>query len=205
MVTRPSLEAKCSVRSLVASSAPLGRAAAVGEDGPHPGVLERLDGGVGVLGGAQVVRPVHEGRDAGVERLEAAEVVARVGVLGAEVLAEAHVQARHVLVERPVGGDVAHDRLPGVAVGVDESGHHDGSGGVDDLGAGRLEAAADLGDAAVADEDVGVGEGGVGGDAGEDGASGDQDVSRVGHVRAPCLGWVRGSWGGGMGRQARSR
>ena len=73
-------------------------------------------------GRVQVVRPVDEGRDPGVERLQRAEEVADVRVLRPEVPATAGVQTDEVVGQRPVGRDGAHDRLPRVAVGVHEPG-----------------------------------------------------------------------------------
>ena len=156
------------------------------EDGAHPGVLERLDRGIGVRRGREVVRPVDERRDAAVERLESAEVVAGVGVLGAEVLAESGVQAREVLGERPVRRDLADHRLPGVAMGVDEAGENDASGDVDDLGISGIEIRADRGDHAVRDEDVGADKALAVGGRGDDVAVAEQGVVLPSSSSTPC-------------------
>ena len=109
------------------------------EDHARARLLERLDRGVGVLRRVEVVRPVEQRRDAAVERLERADQVAGVGVLGAVELAHRAVQAREVVRERPVGADVAEERLPGVAVRVDQARHDDAVGRVDDLGVAGVE------------------------------------------------------------------
>ena len=102
-----------------------------------------VDSGVGVLRRVEVVRPVDQRRDAAVERLEPAEKIARVGVFGAVELAHRAVQAGEVVGERPVGADIAEERLPGVPVGVDHSGQHDAIGRVDDLGVAGVERRSD--------------------------------------------------------------
>ena len=58
---------------------------AVGENGPQPGVLEPANRLVGVRGRVDAVREVEHAGDAGVERLERADVVAGIDVLGAEL------------------------------------------------------------------------------------------------------------------------
>ena len=56
---------------------------AVGEDEPTGDGLQRVDRGVGVLGGLQAVRPVDGRRHPGVEGLDRGQQVARVDVLAA--------------------------------------------------------------------------------------------------------------------------
>src|SRR6185312_3691925 len=75
---------------------------AVGEDEPAGYRFERVRRGLGVVGGAQAVRPVHGGGHAGVDRLDRGEQVARVDVLRAEDLAPVQVVVDEVLGERPV-------------------------------------------------------------------------------------------------------
>ena len=114
-------------------------AAAVGENSPRAGVEQPLDRPVGVLRGGEVVRPVQQRGDARVERFDRAEQVAGIRVLGPVALAQPGVHAPQVVEQGPVGGDVVKRRLPRVAMGVDESGHHDHPGGVDLLGVPDLE------------------------------------------------------------------
>jgi hypothetical protein len=103
------------------------------------------------------MRPVEGRGDAGVHRLQGAEQVARVDVLGAEHLAVLQVVEDEVLAERPVAAVAAQRRLPHVAVGVDHARHQDAAGSVDlDRALGHLQAGSDAGDRVVDDEDVGV-------------------------------------------------
>ena len=77
-----------------------------------------LDSRVRMLRRIQVVAPVQQGGDPGIERLQAAEEVAGVSVLGTIELADGSVQARQVVAECPVGREVAKKSLPGVAMRV---------------------------------------------------------------------------------------
>jgi hypothetical protein len=129
-------------------------AAAVREHDARAGLEQRPDRAVGVLGRVQVVRPVQERRDAGVERLERSDEVPGVGVLGPVVAGEAGVNAREVVRERPIRRDVAPRRLPRVAMAVHEAGHHDVIGRLDDVAVPRLDRGRDGGDAPVLDQDV---------------------------------------------------
>ena len=103
----------------------------VGEDEAAGHRLERVNGCVGVLDRLQAVRPVHGGRDPGVERLDAGQQVAGVDVLRAEHLSEREVVPDEVLGEGPVGAVPAHRGLPHVPVRVDHPGHDDPPRGVD--------------------------------------------------------------------------
>ena len=127
---------------------------AVAVDGAEARVAEAADRLVGVLRRVVDVRPVEERRDAGVDRLERAEVVPGVDVLrpvrGRE-LVEHEVE---VAAEADVGRDPADHGLPRVPVRVDEAGDDDAAGRVDDLGVAGLERVADGRDPVVLDEDV---------------------------------------------------
>jgi hypothetical protein len=125
---------------------------AVTEDDPRPGLVERVERGVGVLRGVQVVRPVKQRGDPRIERLERADQVSGVGVGRPVQAAQRAVQAGEVVGQRPVGGDVAKQRLPGVAMGVDQPGQHEAVGGVDDLGVTDAEVCADGDDRAILDQ-----------------------------------------------------
>ena len=125
--------------------APLPRAGldvAVGHDEPAGHRAQRVDRGLAVVDGVQVVRPVDGRGHAGVERLDGREPVARRDVLGPELLAVLEVVPDEVLGERPVGAVAAHRGLPHVPVGVDHPGHHDAAAGVDLLRCPRAPRAA---------------------------------------------------------------
>src|SRR5262249_6559544 len=131
---------------------------AVAQDEPPGHLLERGQRSLGVIHRLQVVRPVHRGGHAGVDRLDRRQEVACVDVLGPERLAPLQVVPDEVLGERPVGAVPAHRRLPHVPVGVDHAGHEDAAGRVD-LGRalGYLEAgAADGADPVAGDQNVGA-------------------------------------------------
>ena len=127
---------------------------AVRVHGADAGVLQALDRRVRVVGRVRDVRPVEQRRDACVERLERAGVVADVDVLGTIEAPDLAEHDREVVVERARRQDAADRRLPGVPVGVDEAGHHDHPGGVDLLRVRDAEVRADVDDLAVLDEDL---------------------------------------------------
>ena len=129
---------------------------AVRVDGADARVLEALDSRVGVVGRVADVRPVEQRRDARVERLERAGVVADVDVLWAVVPADTAEHHREVVVERAGREDATDRRLPRVAVRVDEPRHDDHAARVDLLGIAYLETSADLDDHPVLDEHVAV-------------------------------------------------
>ena len=127
---------------------------AVGEDRPDAAVLEPLDGGVRVLGRVHDVRPIHERRDAGVDRLERTPLVRRVDVVGPVLGRELVEDGAEVGAQRVVGRAGPDRRLPGMAVRVDEAGDDDVAGRVDDLRVRCGQVRADLGDDVPHHEDV---------------------------------------------------
>jgi hypothetical protein len=86
--------------------------------------------------------------------VERAGVVADVHVLGTIESSDLAEHDREVVVKRARRQDAADRRLPGVPVGVDETGHHDHPGGVDLLRIRDAEVGADVDDLAVFDEDL---------------------------------------------------
>ena len=107
-----------------------------------------------MLGRVVDVRPVEHRRHARVDRLERAEVVPGVDVLGAVGGRELVEDDVEVAGEADVRRDPADHGLPGVAVRVDEARHDDAARGVDHLGVADLERRADGGDPIVLDQDV---------------------------------------------------
>ncbi len=120
-------------------------------------LVEGLQRRLGVLRRPQRMRPVERCRDSGVDRLECAEQVARVDVLGAEDLPVLQVVEDEVLAERPVAAVAAQGGLPHVAVGVDHAGHQDAAACVDLDGALRhRQGLAHRGDGVARDQHVAV-------------------------------------------------
>ncbi len=128
----------------------------VGEHGAQPRLLQRGDRGVGVLGRVLDVRPVEERGDAGVDGAVGAHEVAGIGVLRPVDRCEHAEDVAEVVVEQRVGGDVAEDAFPDVAVRVDEPRHHDGVGGVDHVGVADRDVGRDGLDLRAFDQDVGL-------------------------------------------------
>jgi hypothetical protein len=131
------------------------RIEAIGEHRSEACLAQAAHGLVRVRGRVVAVGEVEHGRDAGVERLERADVVAGVDVLGLDEGREVEPDAAEVVEQGPVGADPAQRRLPGVAMGVHETRQHDLAGGVEQLAVGHVEVGLDRRDHAVLDEDVG--------------------------------------------------
>jgi hypothetical protein len=107
-----------------------------------------------VLGRVVDVRPVEERGDACVDRLQRAEVVARIDVLGPVRRSQLVEHEVEVATQAHVGGDAAYDGLPRVPVRVDEAGDDDAVLSVDHFGIARVERTAHRRDLVVLDEDV---------------------------------------------------
>src|SRR6185503_12126926 len=102
--------------------------------GANACVAQCTDPCVGMLRCVVAVRPVDDGGDSGVERLQRAQVVADVDVLGSVSRAEGADDRAEVLIQRARGHAAPQRGLPQVPVGVDEPGGDDAPGRVDDLG-----------------------------------------------------------------------
>ena len=100
------------------------------------------------------VRPVDQGRDARVERLEGAPAVRGQHVVGAVVRRELVEDAPEVGDQREVRSAGPDRRLPGVAVGVDEARDDDVAGRVDDLRPVGRDVRPDGRDLVVLDQDA---------------------------------------------------
>ena len=136
---------------------------AVGQDEPPGHRAQRVDGGLGVVGGMQVVRPVHRGGHACLEGLPGRDEVARADVLGAELPAVFQVVPDEVLGQRPVRAVGAHRRLPHMPVGVDHPRHHDAAARVDlERALRRRQARPHRGDPVAGHQHVRIGEDRVG-------------------------------------------
>jgi hypothetical protein len=124
------------------------------------GVAQRPHGGVGVRGGAGVVREVEHGGDARVDRGQRRQPGTGVHVLRPVDRRVAHQDLGDVAAEVVhVRHDPAQLGLPGVAVGVDEAGCRDHVGCVHDDRVLGGQVVPDRGDGRTLDQDVGSVEG----------------------------------------------
>ena len=98
-----------------------------------------------------VVAPVHQRGDAGVDLGERAHQVGDVVVLGLVARRQIGMDVLEIIRRHPFRADAAQRRFPGVHVGVDEARHDDLVGGVDDLVGGGAEVAAGGLDGVAAD------------------------------------------------------
>ena len=129
---------------------------AVGEHRAHPGLLQALDAGIGVLGRILDVRPIQHRGDASVDAAQRAEQVGDVGVLRHIVRAEFLLDQLDVVQQRAVRQRVAEEALPHVAVGIDEARHHHAFAGVDHLRVRRADVRLHRGNLLALDQDVGL-------------------------------------------------
>ena len=93
--------------------------------------------------------PVDHGGDTGVDAGERSHQIGDVDVAGAKMVREPAMHSLAVLRHRPVTGDAAQPRLPGMNVTVDQAGDHDHFGSINDICIGRLDCRTDCGDAII--------------------------------------------------------
>ena len=171
------------IRPLVADREPFLVGVAVAEYGAQARRLEPLHRAVRMRRRIVVVRPIVERRNPRVERLQSAEQVGDIHVLGRVEVAHHAAHAGKILRERPVRSARTEERLPGVPVRIDKTRNGDHAARVDRLVSGRVDHGADRGDLVVLDQDV---------------ASAKIADLRVyaqdGRVGDECLGHVRTSW-----------
>src|ERR1700741_3283387 len=103
---------------------PMTMAAAVPEYDAPAGRKVRVDRRVRMLGRVEIVAPVEQRRDAGIESFQAAEKIAGVSVFGPVKTTDRAVQTAQIVGERPVRSDIAEQGLPGVTMRIDHSGQH---------------------------------------------------------------------------------
>ena len=96
-------------------------------------VVEAVDRALGHLERRDVVAPVDQRGDAGVDLRQRADQVGDVVVLGVVARGEIAMNVLEIIRRHPFAADAAQRRFPGMHVGVDEAGHHDLVGGVDDF------------------------------------------------------------------------
>ncbi len=127
------------------------------ESAAQPGLGERPQIGIGMLGAADIVTPVmHEG-DAAVERFGRGQARAVIHVARQERLAQGRGGGK-IAARGLVAGHAAQQRVPHMPMGLDQAGQRDHVPAVDHHRIRRGEAAADRDDRAVAQQDVAVGE-----------------------------------------------
>ena len=115
---------------------------AVGEHCADAAIDKAVDRALGVFDGGDVVAPVDQRCDAGVDLSERPHQVGDVVVLGLVARRQVGMDMLEIIRRHPLRADAAQRRLPGVHVGVDQARHHDLVGGVDHLVGGRAEVAA---------------------------------------------------------------
>ena len=129
----------------------------IGVAGAQHRVPVRPQLGIGVRGGARVVRPVVYGGDAGIGELHQPQHHAVVEVVRAVEL-RSRILGRKIA-EAAIADEVSAECAPHVIVRVDETRHHDHVGRVDHLGVRCGQIRSDPGDPAVADEYIGARQG----------------------------------------------
>ncbi len=170
------------VRNLVRSIAGPHRRG-VDEDRPHARVGMGRENRFGEGRVDLNVGPIDHGGHACLGRPEKADQRGCVRVFGGEVGA---VDRRtDLLFPRSTTAEIAEQGLPGVAMAVDEAGHHDGVGAVDHFGIPRPQASCDLCDQPIFHQDVRLGVIADRAIHGEDTTSLDQDP--LGHAQPLLL------------------
>ena len=129
---------------------------AVREHRADAAVVEAVDGALRHVERRDVVAPVDQRGDAGVDLGQRADQVGDVVVFGLVARREIAVDVLEIVGGEPLAADAAQRRLPGVHVRVDEARHHDLVGGVDRFVRGGAEIAADRLDPVAAEQDLAV-------------------------------------------------
>ncbi len=78
-----------------------------------------------MFGAVGVVRPIAQRGYSTVESLERSQQIAEIHVIGKIIGRQHGPDTTEILGQRPVRRYVARQRLPGMAMGVDETGQHD--------------------------------------------------------------------------------
>src|SRR6476620_6516460 len=105
-------------------------------------VDEAVHRALGELDAGDVVAPVDQGGDAGVDLGQRADQVAEIVVLRTIARRQIEVHVAKIIPGHPLRADAAQRRFPGVHVRVDQAGHDDLVAGIDRLVGGRAEVAA---------------------------------------------------------------
>ena len=123
------------------------------EYGADAAVGKAVDRALGHLQRGDVVAPVDQRGDAGVDLRQRADQIGDVVVLGVVAGRQVAVHVLEIVSGEPFGADAAQRRLPGVHVRIDETRHHDLVGGIDRLVGLGAEIAADRLDAVAGEQD----------------------------------------------------
>ena len=134
----------------------VGLGAAMEKRRANPRFDQPVDARVGVFRRRVVVAPVDQGRGSAVDLVQRAHQCADADVGRGEMRGQPGVHVLEVFEQGPVRGHAAQRRLPGVHVGVDESGRDDEAGGVDHFRVRRLDAGGDPRNARALDQQVGA-------------------------------------------------
>jgi hypothetical protein len=107
-----------------------------------------------VLWRLDVVLPGVDGRDAAVDRLGHPETDARVVVVGREPCSVGEYVRGEVRAQVAVAGTAAQDRAPAMPMRIDQPGHRDHPGRVDELSTVARQRRADLGNVMAVDPQI---------------------------------------------------
>ena len=126
---------------------------AMGEHRANAAVDQAVDGALGHLEAGDVVAPVDQRGDAGIDLRQRAEQIAEVIVFGIVAGGEIEMHVPQVIRRRPFDADPAQRGFPCVHMRVDQTRHHDLVGGVDGFVSGGVQIFADRFDAIALKED----------------------------------------------------
>ena len=129
---------------------------AVREHRADAAVDEAVHRALGELDAGDVVAPVDQGGDAGVDLGQRADQVAEIVVLRTIARRQIEVHVAEIVRGHPLRADAAQRRFPGVHVRVDQAGHDDLVAGIDRLVGGRAEVAAHRLDPVAAEQKLAV-------------------------------------------------
>ena len=102
--------------------------------------------------------PIENRRRTDIDLVQRTDKICEVRIVRGVARSDPGMHFMQVFGDRPVAGDAADARLPGMNMRIDEAGHDDHPRRIDDLGTGRTDGFADFFDLVPIDENIALGE-----------------------------------------------
>ena len=124
------------------------------EHGPNTGFHQAPDRAVRMAGGRVVVAPIENGRRAQINLVQRADKIGEICIVCRVARCDTRMHFVEIFGDRPVTGDAADAGLPSMNMSINETGHHNLAGGVDDFRVGRPERFSDFLDFVPVDQNI---------------------------------------------------
>ena len=124
------------------------------EHGPNAGFLQAPDRAVRMAGGRVVVAPIENGRRAQINLVQRTDKIGEICIVCRVARCDTRMHFVEIFGDRPVAGDAADAGLPSMNMSINETGHHNLAGGVDDFRVRRPERFSDFLDFVPVDQNI---------------------------------------------------